>query len=236
MTYNDIFKEVLIDVRQYSSATLYPVEFNRFWNKEMMSWVQLRASEDELNDKRNQDLQRLKIVEQISNTGGNTAGSEVFAIPYSSSKMNTSANPGFKNFGFLRIESISVNGIYTECDVKKDSGWIAMMPWIKDETKHVDNNPFRKPIVSSAIQDVYYEVRGFNIYIHAGSNFVGSKIKLEYLRYPEFADVEASPNTEFELPIYVKDEIASRVRSEFLAKNGSPLYPGSINQQRTTVN
>lgn len=236
MTYNEIFKEVLIDVRQYSSATLYPLEFNRFWNKEMMSWVQLRASEDEFNDKRNQDLQKLKIVEQISNTGGNTPGNEIFLLPYSPAKVNTSANPGFKNFGFLRLESVSVKGTYTECDVKKDSGWVTMMPWIKDETKHVEKNPFRKPITSTAIKDIYYEIRGFQLFVHAGDNFTASEIKLEYLRYPEFADVESSPNTEFELPIYAKDEISSRVRSEFLAKNGSPLYPGSINQQRTTVN
>jgi hypothetical protein len=236
MTYQEIYTDLLRLVRQYATATLYPNEFNTLWNKEMLNWVQLRASEDEMNDKRNQDLQKLKVIDIISNSGNPVAGEEVFLIPYSPSFVNTTGNPGSINYGFLRLENVSVKGTYNECDVKKALNWKSITPWIKDDTKNIENNPFRVPMVSEGFYEIYYEIRDFRIYIHAGDDFVATSLRIEYLRYPQMADVANSPSMVAELPIYALDEIKSRVRSEFLARNGSPLYQASLAQQKTTVN
>jgi hypothetical protein len=237
MTNLEVYKDVLNKLRQYATATLYPTEFDSLWNIEMMNYVALRASEDEKDEKRNQDLQVLKVVDEIPNTGANSAGNEVFVLPYDPiNKVDTAGNPGFKNFGFYRIENVDVKGSYTLCGVTKQLEYETMWPWIKDDTKHVIGNPFRQPAVDAVQADIYYEQRGFKLYVHASSNFIASMIRLEYLRYPQYMDVTNNPATQVELPVYVINEIGSRLRSEFLMRNGNPLYQASLAQQKTTVN
>ncbi len=236
MTNLEVYTDILFKLRQYATATLYPAEFNALWNIEMMNYVALRAAEDEKDEKRNQDLQVLKVVDEIPNTGANSFGNEVFVLPYSVNKVNTTGNPGFKNFGFYRIENVDVKGRYTLCKVEKQLGYTPMLPWIKDDKKHVSGNPFRQPAVDNTATEIYYEQRGFKLYVHASSNFVADSIRLEYLRYPEYMDVVNSPSAVVELPIYVINEIGSRLRSEFLMRNGNPAYQASLMQQKTTVN
>ena len=117
MTNQEVYQDMLYKLRQYATATLYPEEFDTLWNIEMLNYLALRASEDEKNEKRNQDLQMLKVIDEIANTGGNTPGTEIFELPYDPvNKMNTSGNPGFKNIGFYRIQNVDVKGTYLLCD------------------------------------------------------------------------------------------------------------------------
>ena len=118
-----------------------------------------------------------------------------------------------------------------ETSLDYETAW----PWIKDDKKHVNNNPFRKPKVDLNGNNIYYEQRGFKLYIHA-DNLTASMIRLEYLRYPEFMDVTNNPTTQVELPVYVIHEIGARLRSEFLIRNGNPAYQASLMQQKTVVN
>jgi hypothetical protein len=235
MTNLEIFQQVLHLIRQYATATLYPAEFDVLWNKELMDYVSLRASEDEKDEKRNQDLQWLKCVDVIANSGSATTGGEIFALPYSPGFVNTPGNPVGNNFGFYRMENASVAGTYISCGTNKSLSYFPMTPWIKDDEKHVIQNPFRTPVVDDVTKEIQYEERNFKLYIHA-SNLIAGTVKIEYLRYPVFMDVTNNPSAVSEYPVYVIDEIKSRIDSAYKARNGSPLYPASIQQQKSTVN
>lgn len=232
MTAQEMYDELLQFVNKQKTATIYPDEFEILINKIQLTWVLNRISDDDVSQKRIEDLRILRVVDEFNNAGTNIPGGEVFAIPYDpNSNVVTPDNPGGNN-GYLIAQAVEFKFQSLDPCVTGVTDYMPADPYIKGDQKYIVDNPFRKPIVN----EPYFLERKNNIYVYGGDKAYAIKLRLSYYRYPRLISVLSIPNISCELPLHAHKEIVDMAVTSYLENIESPRYQSSIMQQASSIN
>jgi hypothetical protein len=231
-TAEDMYRAVLSLINKESTQTMTPDEFNLWANRGQIEYVKARYLQYDQHQKRIDDLKVIitktdgtgSNASPIPNTGTNTAGEEIFVLPFDSD--------GDPNYGYMFLLNVSFKIQYQ--DNKCNTG---VSDWLKAKPMHADMehelNYYERPNDNR----LYYQIIGNEIRPITGTNSYATECNIMYLRYPkeiQFVPGGVSVNPEFEPRVNL--EIAKWISRGFLESIESPRFQSFTAEDNLTFN
>lgn len=234
ITAEDAYKAFLRGIRKYSTTTVKPVFFNPFFNDAIIEWVKGKLPLEEFNQKRIDDLEKLRVVTDGS-IYGETAiaayptGSYIFPVPsvYSVTTLGypkSDVSYGIKSSRY----PLYMHGLNAMFKKTTDSEWKNASIMRSDKRAVSVGNPYREPSNTNR----YYEVINDRIRL-IGSTAVENIMRLEYIRYPRLYNYSITlsecVNPEF-LPSQNKEIVDIAIR-KYLEIIQDPRYKSFLQEE-----
>lgn len=233
VTADDMYQHLLQFINKEQTGTLFPDEFEKLINDRQLVWVKNKYFEQEITQKRIDDLQVIKTKDVILNTGAAVSGQEEFLLPYSDTGfVTTPGNPGGDNNGYLLMlnASFKIQYVNNICNLTGESGFLKAKPKKSDTELENELDPYNKPTDSR----LYYEIRGNKIFLDTGTDSYGTECRITYLRYPR--KITLTPAVNCELSIQTREEIVHLSEKYLLETYESQRYQTSRIQQSDAIN
>lgn len=200
-TTQDIYLAFLDGIKKESTSVVTPFLFNRLineWGQDL--WLADKVTEIELNQKRIDDLEVLRVVTDgvytwddpslpavnaslVYSITPDTTNGYIFTLPKDDSVAipNTSGtNKKYpKYYRFLNV-MFKIMYVSDSCGRTGESDW--QWPYImrSDNRATVYSNPYRKPTNDR----LYYEIVNGKIRVETDTTSYPTKMRLEYIRWP----------------------------------------------------
>jgi hypothetical protein len=205
ITTQDIYNAVVYGINKEQTGTVTPGEFEFLINEAQLEIIRDRYNEEELNQKRIDDLRILKTQDEILNTGPTVTGQEIFLLPYNAiSFVVTPGNPSGTNHGYCFLLNVGFKIQYknNECGLTGESKTFLKSRVLKTDVRYeINRDPYKKPKDTR----LYHEVIGNRIKLYTGTDSYGLICQISYLRYPKRITL-LDPNS-CEMPLHLRNEI-----------------------------
>ena len=179
-------------IQKEKTSVVTPSHWNRLINEGQEQWRKTVAKEIEVNQKRIDDLQVLRVVTDgiqeypvgtvLYPIAPITGNDYIFNLPVDSSANINNDQGVTQNYPrywrmLNHLFKIEYHGNeYYANDVISE--WL--VPHIKKSDVNISRNPYRKPKDTRLYSDIKKDI----LYLDTGTDSVGESVKLEYLRYP----------------------------------------------------
>jgi hypothetical protein len=234
VTSADMYTAFLQFLNKEKTGTIYPDEFEVLINAAQMNVIKNRYDKVEGTQKRIDDLREIMVLgEIITNTGANTAGGEIFLLPYNANaNVITPKNPSGDNRGYLFMLSVGLKIQYVNdpCFTGISSTYLKCKPMSADKRREVQRDPFNKP----TDQRLYYEISGNQFGVLTGGQSYGVETNCDYLRYPRDIKVVGTP-VDCELALHIRQEIVDTAVRMKLEQIESPRFQSNSLENRNTI-
>ncbi len=233
----DMYKYFLDGINKEKTATVTPEEFNRLINVCEVEWIKNKYAEFELTEKRIDDLRILEVRDVIPNTGGASAGNEIFLLPYNAvSFVNTPGNPTATNHGYMFMLNVAwkIQYVDNECCEDGVSKWIPSRTMKANFEWEIQDDPYNKP----KDDRLFHKIIGNQLELYTGTDSYGLEVRIDYLRYPRMINTPTSANpvdVTSELPLHTREEIISIAILKELGRIESPRYQQQIIENSQTI-
>lgn len=210
ITAQDMYTYVLEGIFKQNTGTLYPQEFNDLINKCQLEYVQNKLKEEEVNQKRVDDLRELRtLTTNILPTTINT-----FPLPYN----GTTNPPGYL---YLIAANFIINYVNNKCGYTGQSTYMKAATLKGDWNEYeLQKNPYNRP----TDEKLYYKIIGDNVILITGTASTGAFMQVDYYKYPTDIDVVNSPNVSSILAVHCRQEICDIAIRKYLEVVQDPRY------------
>lgn len=249
LTAEDMYKEFLNMIKKESTSVISPTYFNSIINVSGQDqWIKEKVVETELDQKRIDDLQKLRVVTDgigtyyVSVTETitlypiipDTSQNYVFSLPINPTTLINNNQSTTQHYSrYLRMLNVmfKINYVSNECELTGISDWMKANIMRSDKRAISYKNKYRKPKDSR----LYYEVINDKIRLITETSSTGNSMRLEYLRYPRdifFDPNRVTPNdVNCELPPQQQSEIVSLAAQTYLERAKDERYQSFLNEQ-----
>lgn len=182
VTTEDMYKATLFSLQKENIGTVYPDYWNALINVAYNEWIDMKADEVELNQKRIDDLEVLRVVtDGVYQYNGTTIQpiSGTYTSPITEFELVPSGYPTYRRMLNAMFKIVYINN---DCyDDNTVSDWLGGKIMRSDERSVSMRNPYRKPKDSR----LYYEIINNVIRLETGTDSYGSQARIEYIRQPD---------------------------------------------------
>ncbi len=253
LTVTDMYKAFLAGIKKEQTTIAPPSTFNQLINEEQDKWFKEKVYAVELDQKRIDDLQVLRVVTDgvyeysgivLNPIGPDTYNGYVFTLPINPAQHINNMWAGVPPLAtqqtyprYRRLLNIEFKIRYNdnECELIGISEWLKAHIMRSDQLSEIKENPYRKPKDSR----LYYEIINNKIRLITGTSSTGVGMKLEYLRYPDvitFVAINDPLNVDCELLPEQQQEIVDRAVVTYIERSKNPRYQTiSIEQQKNQI-
>ena len=244
----DMYKSTLQGVKKESTTVLPISVWNSLINESQEILTRSKAREVELTNKRNDDLEILRVVTDGVN------GRPPAILPVATNKFPLPINLAWgqtiypKYLSFLNV-MFKLTYISNDCETGT-SDWLNTKIMKSDNRPITMRNPYRKPKDNR----LYYEIINGHINLITGTSSIGQSMRLEYLRKPLkiFLDVTLAgammadlpnPNytantgsVNYEFTEFQRQEVVDIAVRTYLERITDPRYKSFLNEEMTKIN
>ena len=234
ITAEDAYKAFLRGIRKYSTTTVKPVFFNPFFNECMLDWVKTKLPLEEFNQKRIDDLEKLRIVTDGTAYGYSAiqaypVGTDMFKIPsVYTQPVSGLPSSAIESGNRVTVYPLYMHGLNAMFKLTADVDWKDASIMRSDKRAVSANNPYREPTNTNK----YYEVINDRIRL-IGSTAGEDQMRLEYIRYPYMYNYSTTAsevvNPEF-LPSQNKEIVDVAIR-KYLEIIQDPRYKSFLQEE-----
>lgn len=213
---------VLEGLNKTAASSVTPAEFEVIINGALMEFVQKRYRAFDTDQQARDDLRVLVPAPlTIPNTGGTSAGQELFQLPYVQSP-SIGESHGYMHLLNVGLALVDEQGDPIPCSIS--DGFVVARPLHLDGSYTADRNPFWRP----TNREPYYILSGHAFRVRTGGA-IASQARIEYLRYPSRLTLSGG---EPELPAHANQEICDIAIRKGLERIRDPRWQSFIQEQQ----
>jgi hypothetical protein len=239
----------LAGIKKEQTTIAPPSTFNLLINEEQDKWFKEKAYSVELDQKKIDDLQVVRVttdgVYEYSGIALNPIGPDayngmVFTLPVNPSQLVNNEWLGVPPLAltqlyprYRRLLNIEFKIRYknNECELTGISKWLQAHIMRSDQLVKIKDNPYRRPKDSR----LYYEILNNKIRLITGTESTGYLMKLEYLRYLNsinFVGTGSPANVDCELHPEQQQEIVDRAVMTYIERSKNPRFQTILVEQQ----
>src|SRR3972149_4270347 len=234
VTAQDMYEALQDELNKEATGTIFPDEAERLLNRTQLDYIVGKYDEAEKTQKRIDDLREVTVIgESILNTGSNTAGGEIFALPYSATaNVTTVKNPSGTNRGYLFLLNAAFKIAYVDNSCFTGiSGYQKRKPMKSDIKFEIARDPFNKP----TDERLYHQTTGDRLLLFTGTSSYGTEVLIDYIRYPRDIVIQGNSPVSCELSLHAILEVVKLAARRWKVYTESPTYQPQLIDDRQTV-